>query len=181
MSRPCCPLCKQEDQVEKVSTIYIEGLRYGGQLHKAGIPGEAPLTLTCLSLAEARQLSSHIAPPAAPTKVQVRPVHPDLVVAGFTAILPIFLLGIANSQPQELIPLLVFLGLVYILYFLTRGRTLARFAELQSQRVAETKRVERAIRNWMELYYCVRDQIVFLPKSSRTASIEEMGKVLFSQ
>ncbi len=178
---PVCPLCKQNDRVEKVSAIYMESLSSARQLKKAGAGEEAPRRLTHLSPQEARNLGSRLNPPAAPNRVQVRPVHPDLVVAAFTAILPFFVIGIASSQRRLLLPILVFLILVYGLYFVTRARILERFARQQAGRQAEANRYKKAIEAWMRLYYCARDEALFFPGSQMTAPVEEAGSLLFDE
>ncbi len=178
---PVCPRCQQNDRVEKVSAIYVEGLAGARQLKKAGAGREAPRRLTRLSPQEARSLGSRLVPPAAPTRVQVRPVHPDLVVAAFTAILPFFVIGIASSQRALLLPILVFLALVYGLYFLARARILERFARQQADRQAEALRYQKAIQAWMRLYYCARDEALFFPGSFKSAPVEEAGSLLFEE
>ncbi len=176
--RPLCPLCKQNDRVEKASAIYIEGLSSQQRLKKA-TEGDSPKRLTRLTPEEVRSLSSRLAPPAAPTRVQPRPIHPDLVVVVFSLILPIFLLGIAKSQAALLFPILGFVVLVYLLYFFSRRRILKRFDQQQTERQANTEKIETAIKNWMSLYYCARDAVLFNPNNPRTVPIDEMNSILY--
>jgi hypothetical protein len=175
---PLCPRCRQNDRVEKASAIYVEGLASARRLKNAGAEG-APRRLTRIAPDAVRELSKRLSPPASPTRIQVRPIHPDLVVAAFTLILPFFVSGIASRQQGMLVPILVFLALVYGLYFLTRGRILERFARQEAERQAEANRYKKAIDAWMQLYYCDKDGILFFPGSLKSAPVDEANRLLF--
>jgi hypothetical protein len=167
--------------VEKVSAIYMESLSSMGRLKKAAASQDAPRRLTRLPPEEVRSLGSRLGPPASPSRVQVRPVHPDLAVAAFTAILPFFVIGIARSQRGLLLPILIFLAVIYGLYFLSRARILERFTRQQAERQAEAERYKKAIGAWMRLYYCDRDKALFFRGSLRTAPVEEASSLLFEE
>src|SRR5512139_235338 len=97
---PVCPQCGENDRVEKVSTLYLEGLRVG---NKANDPlGQK--SLTGLSKAEISELRHLLAPPSSGKSQVTRPIHPDLILLVFTGVLPVFLVGIMNNQRVLLIP-----------------------------------------------------------------------------
>ena len=174
MENPLCPQCGLNDQVEKVSTLYFEALGgkgLAGQKAGAGAPGDLPKR-------PGPGLRRLFAPPASGKAQATRPIHPDLVVVVFTGILPVFLAGIARSQPQMVVPVLSGLALVYGLYFWFRKKLVDRFQVKKQTQVDEKRRVERAIGRWMRAYYCTRDEIVFEAGRPGWAPVEQLGVLL---
>jgi hypothetical protein len=166
-SRPiACPVCGLTDQVEKVSTIYLSGIadkRSPEIGQAAAIPRQ-----------KLRSLSRVLAPPSSGKSVPVRPVHPDTVLIVFSCVLPFFLYGIWQQQPGMLIPVLLVLAGLYGLYFFKRASIIGKFErEQDSQRQSQT-RIERGIKTWMKLYYCDRDEGVFLPGKEELVPPEQM-------
>lgn len=119
-------------------------------------------------------LVKQLSPPSSGKSDAIRPIHPDWVIAAFTAILPVFLFGIYKSQPAGLVPVLFILVIFYGLYFLRRGALITRYTNEQIKRQAETKRIEKAIQEWMRLYYCSRDKGIFIPGQDLLIPVEEM-------
>ncbi len=175
-----CPACGRYDQVEKVSTLYLRGAGLGrGRLHsrsgtEAGPDPGWPLTL---SPAEFKRLSRQLSPPSGKSSL-TRPIHPDIVILFFTAVLPFFLAGVYTTQPGYFLPLVVLVAAGYGLYFLLRRRILLRFQAQLDLRQAEIQRIRNGIETWMQLYYCVRDQGVFLPKDETVTPLDQLSTYL---
>jgi hypothetical protein len=159
-----CPLCNQVDQVEKVSTIYLVGIGLKRQPVNSDIEA-APIKFKLIDLSEVelRALARRLKPPAATKRLPGRPLHPDLIVITFSLVFPIFIYGIIVSQPPSLLPVLIFLALVYGLYFWQRKAIVARFENRQAMERAADERVRQGIERWMKQYYCARDDGVFTP------------------
>ena len=180
-----CPVCGQSDQVEKVSMIYMEGIGAGRLLPTAGSQaGRTPPAGQRLTKIPARDLSalSHkLAPPSERKSALVRPIHPDLVIGVFTLVIPIFLIGILSQQRGLVFPVLLILVCFYALYFYKRRTVIARFAQEKTSKDAAQSRIERAIKSWMVLYYCARDDGIFLPGRGELVPVDRMAALLFDE
>lgn len=176
-----CPECQQSDQVAKVSTLYMEGIGLR-KLPVQNKKGDSEKRFsTAVSDQELAKLVKWLSPPSSGRSATIRPVHPDWVIAAFTAVLPVFLFGIYQSQPSGLVPVLVILVFFYGLYFLRRKVLIDRYNHEQIKRQAQTRRVEIAIQKWMNLYYCSTDRGVFFPGQDRLVPVEEMLPYLMGQ
>ncbi len=165
-----CPVCGLSDQVEKVSTIYMSGIAD----KRSPEIGQA----TLIPRQKLRSLSRVLAPPSSGKSVPIRAVHPDTVLIVFSCVLPFFLFGILKQQPIMIIPALLVLACLYGLYFFMRNAVIAKFErEQDSQREAQA-RIERGIKTWMKLYYCDRDEGVFLPGKDELVPPEQMTSYL---
>ncbi len=177
-----CPLCGASDQVEKVSTIYLEGIKGGPSVYaKLSTDKHPPATLAGLgkiSSQELYNLSRQLAPPSSGKSTQTRPVHPDTVVIAFSLVLPIFLIGILNQQRGFLIPSLILLACAYGLYFYKRKAVIAKFEREKTAKREEQARIEKGIKSWMKLYYCARDGGVFLPGERELIPLNQMNSFL---
>ncbi len=180
-----CPVCNQADRVDKVSTIYIEGIEKkripfvkGAAANEAETDQLRPIMLSPSELAH---LSRKLTPPASGKASLTRPIHPDMVVIAFSIILPIFLYNILSQQRAMLIPVLLVMTGFYGLYFFKRKAVVARFEQQQATRRAEQRRIERGIQTWMYLYYCARDDGVFLPGGREFIPVDQMTWYLLRQ
>ena len=176
-----CPLCKQADRVEKVSTIYMTGIGIDRLPPTAGSQPErraSNLELKGIPASSLKALSRKLAPPSSRARVPTRPLHPDLVVLVFSLIAPVFLYGILTSQPGVLLPALAILAGFYGLYFLKRKQLIAKFERQQTARNAADERVKRGIERWMKLYYCIRDDGVFERGSGELVPVDQMAGYL---
>jgi len=167
---PICPTCGLSDQVEKVSTIYMAGI--------AGKRSQDIAGSTSIPVQKLRTLSRLLAPPSSGKSTTFRPVHPDTVLIVFSCVLPIFLIGIMKQQPVMLLPTLFVLACLYGLYFFTRKSIIAKFERQQDDQQQTRVRVERAIKDWMKLYYCTRDEGVFLPGKAELVPPDQMTNYL---
>ena len=170
-SRPItCPVCGLSDQVEKVSTIYLSGIadKRSPEIKQA----------TKISPQKLRSLSRLMAPPSSGKSSPVRPIHPDTVLIVFSCVLPFFLFGILKQQPIMLIPVLLVLAGLYGLYFFKRKAITAKFERGQNNQRQSQARIERGIQTWMKLYYCDRDEGIFLPGKDQLVPPEQMTSYL---
>jgi hypothetical protein len=166
-SRPItCPVCGLSDQVEKVSTIYMSGIadKRSPEIKQATkIPPQKLVSL-----------SRMMAPPSSGKSVPIRTLHPDMVLIVFSCVLPFFLLGILKQQPIMLVPVLLVLAALYGLYFFKRKAIIVKFERDQNNQRESQARIERGIQTWMKLYYCARDEGIFLPGKDELVPPEQM-------
>ncbi len=175
-----CPACQQSDQVAKVSTLYMEGI--GLRKISEQKDGEKDLLrYSNIPDKELAKLVKKLSPPSSGKTQTVRPVHPDWIIAAFSAVLPVFLFGIYRSQPAGLFPILLILVLLYGLYFLRRKALIARYHQGEIIRQEETRRIEIAIQRWMRLYYCSRDRGVFVPEKNLLIPVDQMIPYLIEE
>jgi hypothetical protein len=180
-----CPVCSQFDRVDKVSTIYMEGIGekripFSKNPVKKNPEGASP-RITKIPQSELHPLSHKLAPPSSGKSSLTRPVHPDLVVIVFSCIIPVFLYNILATQRTMLIPVLLILAGFYGLYFFKRKGVIARFEQQQAAKREEQARIERGIKTWMRLYYCARDEGVFLPGGRDLIPVDQMNGYLLGQ
>lgn len=152
MAHPNCPQCKKNDRVEKVSTIYVQGIK-----PEAELPGDKA------AQAILKTLSQRLAPPGGKGKGVTRPIHPDLMVGGFTAIIVLIIYNMAAAQPQMVLPTTVFTALALAVYALGRKNLITRFEKKLADEGGSQKKTEEAVGRWMQLYYCARDDLAFNP------------------
>jgi hypothetical protein len=180
LSIPRCPACGQMDQVAKVSTLYLEGIRrtrlrkQAGNKFGAGNALQLPAMYHALDTAALAQLSRRLKPPESGKTQLVRPVHPDLVVLVFSLSAPLFLKEIYTSQTSVFLPVLVILAVLYGSYFWKRKQFTAVFAEQQQARKMNEERIQSAIQSWMLLWYCPCEDIVFNPSDSSMIPVDQM-------
>jgi hypothetical protein len=177
---PPCPVCGQTDQVEKVSAIYVEGSSINPFSRKKELPiaKDGSPRLTHLSPQQLFVLSRELKPPAGQKGQVTRLINPDLVILVFSGIVPIFLAGIARTERPLLLPVLLVLLVFYGLYAFRRKSLLAQYHNRIAEQQSERQVVEKQIKNWMRLYYCVRDEGVFLPGSSELSPVQDYHDLL---
>lgn len=188
MSQPMiCPDCRQADQVEKVSTIYVLGVEKKWRARNTRAPTDDPAPPARSALVEAmapealQALTRRLAPPAAKKEVPMRSIHPDLVVLTLSLVAPIFLYNIAFTQLNMLPLALAVLACFYGYYFWQRNTILARFQAQQDAQQAAAKRIQRGIQRWMKLYYCAREDGVFEPGNEALTPADQIAGYLFKE
>ncbi len=156
-------------------------------------PGQAlPLSLFLLQENEARkpggigrfryyrEIARMAAPPSGAGKV-VRPLHPDAVVLGFTAISGFVLLEMQRSRFHGLFPATVVLAVALAAYLLCRRFIVNRYRRERDREAGEGERIRGAVERWMGLYYCGREGTVFDPGSGRTYPVTDLAKALLDE
>jgi hypothetical protein len=171
-----CPSCGQSDQVEKVSTLYLIGI---GLNRQPDVADAAPIqpNLADLPEGEYRRLARLFKPPASTRRLPFRSLHPDLMITTFSLVILFFLFNIYLSQPGNLLPVLILLGIGYTGYFWKRKSILLRFETSQASQRAAEQRVRQGIDRWMKLFYCARDGVVFEPGDKTPLPPEELARL----
>lgn len=170
-----CPVCGQSDQVEKASTLYLIGIGLNQDQSQGQVSNP---NVRSKPTPSQRALSRRLAPPASGKQVIIRPIHPDMVVVAFSLIAPVFLYGILSSQRVMFLPVLAVLAIFYGFYFWKRKTMIARFEDQQASRQAADERVKRGVERWMKLYYCSRDDGLFVPGSDELVPVDQIAGYL---
>ena len=177
---PACPACGLSDRVEKVSTIYMDAIGAGRlPTVRQGDPEDSKSSrLTSLPEKELRSLVRRLAPPSSGRKSMARMIHPDQMILSFSVMILLFVLIMLRNQPQLLLPVGGILILFYVLYLIRRPAVIQRFEREITSFTDEHRRVEAAVGVWMKLYYCGRDDGVFLPGEEELIPLDNMASFL---
>jgi hypothetical protein len=165
-----CPVCKQIDRVEKVSVVHAAGTStgaYSGGTVGIGVAGGtiglggAHTNLTGMSQTN---LSQRLAPPAPPPPPEgagcfVGGLLFLLLIAGMVGLETALTTEISNTRLIAAAVVVAcaagFAGIITIT---------SRSARVKKAKHAEqVARWQQAIMNWERLYYCGRNDIVFIP------------------
>ena len=186
-SQISCPRCNQMDQVRKVTSIVTEGVSetrvqganpvsWGGKtyylpVHRAG--------------SSVTMLAKRLLPPEKPKTLGGRfwgALRWGILLAflgccGCLGALPLMSMGDSTTGT---------LGVIAGLFFIALGAILSILAiislasgKTRQQSDAEQRQYQRALAKWNTLYYCYRDDIVFVPGESSFASPEQLHAFLY--
>lgn len=148
-----CPICKKSTAVYKVSTIYLEG-------------------------AEKHADVKAFAPPSGERQV-LRAINPDMTVILFGAISIFILTQMAQTQKSALLPAIVIMMLAVLLYVVFRKQIIGKYNQQELSNRQANERVQRAVGEWMKMYYCAEDKIVFKSGEKQAVPLEEMQSFLY--
>ena len=151
--RLACPQCGQVDRVQKVSAAYR-----GGQTVLSP-PVEPLLAATPGSLESLFTGCGY---------VWLSLMGPGLLLVG--------LIGLSNPD-NFLFVLTAIVGLGFTLLLVA---DLRRRPRAMRQRVADRERWEKATNRWVQLYYCARDDGVFIPGETSFIPIDKMQAFLYA-
>ena len=199
-SRIVCPKCGRADAVRKVTSIVLEGTvttdmsglgvttsEHGGEL--VGMMGSA----TSRSV-----LAARLAPPVKPasafgygwvgvflfSRIGLGLFTLALILAMVACSFPI-LVGTYRENPAlVLVPIL---GVTIFVVLLLRWIVVSLVREVHKIRndragyPAEVETWEHAFERWKELYYCLRDDGVFLPDHAALVSSAQMKQYLYAK
>jgi hypothetical protein len=185
-----CPKCGQIDMVQKVSALYGSGIsvgEYGGPSIGVATPvgsGRPSLVTgsTRLSGVSQTALSAKLAPPAKPTYK----TPGGWLLTGFIVLLVVGIIGssisvmvagTAEDRLEAIIVEPVALGIVIVLLW-WRNREGSKRRRKFEQEMAMWK---EAIGKWNQLYYCARDDGVFIPGQNRFVSVDQMTALLYGE
>jgi hypothetical protein len=183
-----CPVCSNSGNSYKVSDIYLQSL----MRLKDGDKAEAPIIDRLQQEIPVerreklkgsryyRQLMESFAPPQGESQT-TRAINPDWVIAGLGLITIFFLYQIFTSQYQVFWYILILTAILFTAYFLFRKRFQTKYQAVKDQETFSKQSIEKAIGRWMKLYYCARDNVVFLEGKGETIPIEQMNSYLRSQ
>jgi predicted RNA-binding Zn-ribbon protein involved in translation (DUF1610 family) len=201
-----CPLCKRNDQAEKVSAILNKQISRTDRMEtrqeiytdRRGHTHSRTVTVP-IQTVQASNLAQQLVPPPPPfTKPKNRPVGILLILA-----IPLFvagsccsmsgIVGLFTPSPtsqafvKQLVNLLIFgflplfasLAIFVLWYFLRRK-------EKERQKVEQVyindvyQRWQHTKSRWERLYYCGRDDVVFIPGEKTIASVADMIKHIYA-
>jgi hypothetical protein len=198
--RIVCPKCGRADAIRKVSSIVSAGTTqsetfgYGA----ARIDGETHFIDTRGYATISTGLANRLAPPHRPVKPTPLGCVSALLLSrvGLTSgalvfvlvvsacSFPLFASSYRESPLLPLLPILVFAAVAVRLFWWT-GRSLVRevgnAAIERKEFPAEVKAWEHAMDRWRELYYCSRDDGVFLPQRTNLVPAANMKSLLFAK
>ena len=204
-----CPLCKRNDRSEKVSAILhnqtsqSQGVIAQQQVYtdSQGLSHTQTVNVPVQTV-QTSDLARHLAPPprpAAQPKGEVKTLLlPALLAAIILAVIGacgfIFsVAGIFNSNSSSstssaiggavfcgLLPLLVAAVLFVLWFFLRKNNKEKEVQELASINNAD-QLWQDAMSRWEKLYYCGRDDIIFIPGEKTSAAVGDMCAYLYTQ
>lgn len=146
----------------------------GGEQESAESGGR----LAGVSEEELHALVRRLAPPSSIRRPMTRMIHPDQMVFSFSVMILLFVLLMLGSQPQLLIPVGGILLLCYLFYLMKRPQIIQRFEREVLSFNDSYRKTEAAIGIWLKLYYCGRDEGVFIPGEEVLIPLDEMGAFL---
>ncbi|MHC1740461.1 MAG: hypothetical protein AB9897_05050 [Anaerolineaceae bacterium] len=183
-----CPVCGNSENSFKVSEIYLQSLIR----LKNGNSSEAPIIDRLQDEIPEdrreklkgsryyRQLMESFAPPQGDTQ-STRAINPDWVAFAMLLVSVYFLYQILRTQ----YPIFWYMVGVAVIGFAAYGIFRKKiFAKYQAQNNLEsgTKgKVEKAVGQWMKLYYCSKDNVVYSGSKSEAVPIDQMRSSLLSQ
>jgi hypothetical protein len=182
-----CPVCSNNESTYKVSEIYIQSLnrlRNGDNAEAPGIdelqqeiPEERRNKLK--GSRYYRELMESFAPPQGDAKV-TRAINPDLIaiVTGLFSLY--FLYQIFNTQYFAFWYVFAFFVLALAAYFYFRKQIFSKFNAQKMEESGSKEIIEKAVGQWMKLYYCSKDNIVFSSTSNEGIPIDQMRSYLLT-
>jgi hypothetical protein len=183
-----CPACKVAENSYKVSEIYMQSL----MRLKSGDKAEAPVidALQAKIPEERRdklkgsryyrELMESFAPPQGETQ-NTRAINPDWVAFALAFLSVYFLYQIFTTQFGVFWFAVGFAVMAYAAYFIFRKKIFAKYQVQKDQEAGSKGQVEKAIGVWMKLYYCAKDNIVFIENKSESIPLQEMRSYLLSK
>jgi hypothetical protein len=169
-----CPVCKQIDRVEKVSAVYEAGTSigaYSGGTVGVGLAGGvigAGMAQTSLIGTTQTNRSLRLAPPPPPPPPQgagcgMAGLLFLCLVAGLIGIGTLTVEG--NTERLIGVALFVMGAAGFVSIVIVNGKN-ARIKK--AEHAQQTVRWRQAIANWERLYYCGRNDTVFIPGNPET-------------
>jgi hypothetical protein len=175
---PLCPICHTSEPVLKVSQVYVSGITEpANRSDQDRARLEAVFGKEVKSPVEIRQAVHLFGPPAGRNQV-TRPIHPDMYMYVFSAVTAVILINTFTAQRTFFWVILGIYAIFGVVYYFTRNSVVGGFRKRQEVDAAERDAVNRAVGDWMRLYYCTMDGCVFDPARPDTAPVEEIQRYL---
>jgi len=185
-----CPKCGQTDSVAKISALFSRETvqaRYAGIGVGASAWNGAWAGTFALSGSQQTLLSTQLAPPARP-KPALRWGFSSITFLAVTALAVILTLltGLLYvvSPPHDpsiaqgaasLLAITILCVLISFVLLVRRSKSRRRIAE------EERLRYEQAMHRWEQLYYCARNDLVFLPGDPQVSGSPSNMRTVLSQ
>ncbi len=188
-----CPVCKQIDQMKKVSVVYNAGISSGSYAGAtAGIVAGRGVMVGHSQLSGIAQtnLSQRLTPPSPPARPRGRGclATAGIIVSAVIGAIPLQILVAILFIPHK--PLsaddvstITIMSVIVCLCAITvMGIMVVTRPKIRAQKAEYARGVQRwyeAMANWERLYYCERDDVVFYPGViSSCVAAHEMYRVL---
>lgn len=192
-----CPKCGRADAVRKVSNLVAEGTRTG-EIVGIGLGiGDRSIEVTPFvgSSTSRSLLAGKLLPPAQPVKPPGYGWTTALIVfrLGLALFIALLLIGVTllsfplliNTYSQNrtllLIPvaiLTLYSGVATWLLVRSGINDVRSAHEDRNSHEARLQAWQRATERWKELYYCMRDDGVFIPKKQVLIPVQQLRKFL---
>lgn len=180
-----CPTCGEETHVYKVSQIYLEALMRVKNKENAETPLMDALKSELPPEKAAKfkdadyyhYVVESFAPPQGGAQV-IRAIDPDWVAAALGLLSVYILYQIYFAQHELFWGMLVFAVVVLAAYVFFRKQIKLKFETEKRQESGDKQLIERAVGNWMKLYYCSTDNVVFGWKKGEQVPLAEMNQYL---
>ena len=177
-----CPLCKRNDQVEKISAILNKQTsQSSGYVPQQRVytDGDGRVQSRTINVQVQTKhettLAQRLAPPEkpkAPGEVQTWPVL-------LLAIPAIFYAQSTRGFLTMLVALLFTAGLFAIWIVLQKANKKTHIENMMAHE-RELGRWKQAVSRWQSLYYCGRDDVVFVPGEKTCANMEDLMQYVYT-
>jgi len=180
-----CPVCGEDMHTYKVSQLYTEALMRMKHKEEATTPvlDRLRAELPAQRLAKFnekdyyRDVVSSFDPPQGGGQV-TRAINPDLV-AILVGLLSIYILyQIYLTQYYAFWYIVAFAVIAAAAYVIFRKKIIGKFETEKSKESGDKDQIKRAVGNWLKLYYCSTDNIVFGWKKGENIPLEQMNQYL---
>lgn len=180
-----CPTCGEDTHVYKVSQIYLEALMRVKNKENAETPlldtlkSEVPAERTA-KMKDAdyyRYVVESFAPPQGGAQV-IRSINPDWVAVALGLLSVYILYQIYFEQHELFWGMLAFAVVALGAYAFFHKQIKLKFETEKRKESGDKELIERAVGNWMKLYYCSTDNIVFGWKKGDQVPLPEMNSYL---
>ena len=183
-----CPICQKDDQLIKASAIVQGGTH--------NISGQVPVSRTyqdsnglqertsyeSYHATQQSSLAQKLTPPKKPSSPSKPPIFPLIAVGIWT----LLMLGQAISSILEgysiLYSVLMFLGIGLIplaLAYFAYQKNLSNFPKQLASANSEIQKWEHAMNRWNRLYYCYRDDCIFVIDSTSYSEPSKMKEYIY--
>lgn len=163
-----CPVCGNSDATIPIHLLYADML-VGEKMPKGMQPG--------LSRAK---LIKQIFPPRIPKKNLTASLNPDFLIALGLIVTAYLVITQLSGLMDYLLPMgigvIIFIGI----YLFTRRWFLDRHDHAIKEREEKLSRVRAKADIWMELIYCPKDNLIFLPDHSLKLELDQVKTYLNS-
>lgn len=179
-SHLACPVCNRDDRVMKVSSIV------SGGTHE--ISGGGYTTQTYVDSKGKTRYDSHYVPMSGTQQSALAgqlspPPKPEtgwntcgLIVLASGVWFGIWAMLLFGFTSGNAIPGLVLIGIGITVYVLTE---MSRQGKVNQIEQVEVPKWEKAIQRWNKLYYCHRDDVLFVPEEGIAISKSQMYQYLY--
>lgn len=180
-----CTICQKDDRIEKVSAIVSSGTAYGSNARIAGYSMGSSNYSQNPTFTQSALASILAAPVCEYTYESPWGCFTVGLVLLSTAAFVYFIISLITATPEQLAHPTVG-GIIVYLVIIALGVAvlITNFYQVKKRKdlaVYARARYDRARPIWDKLYYCYRDDIVFVPgKSNEYAPASEMSKLLYS-